>query len=483
MKSEVLDKLRQLYGERATDSLLECRLYSRDLAPVPNILTDPLFKNTPDMVVAPVDAREVAQTLRLAWEEGIPVTPRAGASTVYFNTVPARGGLVMDLNRLTGIEAIDPQTMTVKVQAGTTWKQLDDTLQPHGYAACSVPSSAPAASVGGWFSMMGYGIGSIKYGSLLSQIRSIVVVLPDGSLRTLTPDTDPPLQWFAAAEGTLGIVTSLTLKIRKANQMSHYVFKVPDVPTMSQLLQFLQDSEPGPYNLHYGDSFFNEGMYQLGLVPEELKGSCTVGVDYEGSDPELQQAEAGVQEAVNHFKGVKLLAQELAQQEWDQRYKALQLKRGGPSQLGGELLMPLTGLAGYLKLVENLANSYNITMMSYGEVVTPDQVTVMTMFYADESKTFDYIIDLSLVKKIQDAGYRMGGCPYGIGLWNSPYVNRVYSPEELKELKRRKKLLDPRGIMNPAKVYGPPFIMNSFNFAIGMGAMAGWRRLFRGGGR
>ena len=203
MKNETIEQIKKQFGDRATDSLFECGFYSRDMAPVPALLVDPLFNTRPDIVVRPADAQEIAGILKIAFADRIPVTPRAGASTVYFNTVPVRGGILMDLNLIAGVEGINESTMTVTVKAGTTWRELDEYLKLQGYALKSFPSSAPAASIGGWFSMMGYGIGSIKYGSLLSQVRAAYVALPTGELRRLTADTQPPLAWFAASEGTL----------------------------------------------------------------------------------------------------------------------------------------------------------------------------------------------------------------------------------------------------------------------------------------
>jgi len=101
----------------------------------------------------------------------------------------------------------------------------------------------------------------------------------------------------------------------------------------------------------------------------------------------------------------------------------------------------------------------------------------MSMFFADETKTLQYIINLSLVKKVQDAGYRNGGCPYGIGLWNTPYLRRIYSSMQIKDLRERKRKLDPRNIMNPGKVYRRPFMLNALNFYVGMEVFALIRRI------
>ena len=106
----------------------------------------------------------------------------------------------------------------------------------------------------------------------------------------------------------------------------------------------------------------------------------------------------------------------------------------------------------------------------------------MTMFFADETRVFDYIMGLSLVKKIHDVGYRHGGYPYGVGLWNTPYIGRIFTGRQLAEMRARKKRLDPTGVINPGKLYRWPLLLNPLFFAAGMDCLVGIRSLTRGGG-
>ena len=151
--------------------------------------------------------------------------------------------------------------------------------------------------------------------------------------------------------------------------------------------------------------------------------------------------------------------------------------------MGSEIWLPVKALSGYLSDIRKMAGRYGLDLISYGHVVTPDRVTVMTMFYTDETRTIAYILDLSLVKKIHDVGRRHGGCPYGVGLWNTPYLGRMFTPSHLNELRQRKQMLDGRGIMNPGKVYRSPVILNPFNFTAGMEVLAAVRRVAGRSGR
>ena len=478
MNKEIVQEILDKYGDRATDSVFERSLYARDLAPVPAILANPLVKTLPDIVVRPANTEEVAEIMKTAFLNNIPVTPRAGGSTVYFDSVPVKNGILMDLNLIKGVVRVDAAGMTVTVRAGTTWSELDGYLNNQGLAPKSFPSSAPAATIGGWFCMMGYGIGSLKYGSLLSQVRSLEVVSPEGKIFELTRETKPALDWYVASEGTLGVITQLEVEVRKLNKMKHFLLQLPDSVKMLATMQTIIGSAAVPYNMHFTDQACLKTMHAMGMSPANLETGCLIGVDYEGSEEELQQAQTIIDNIAGANRSVNPIPEETAELEWEEKFKAMKLKRGGPSILGAEIWLPIKNLPEYLADVQKMARGYNLNLFSYGHVVTPEYATVMTTFFADETHTIKYIINLSLVKKLHDIGHRYGGYPYGVGLWNSPMVGRIHEPPQLNELRQRKQSIDSKGIMNPGKVYRAPFMLNPFNYAIGMDVLAGVRKIF-----
>jgi len=87
-----LTKITTISADRVTEDDIERKLYSRDLAFVPSIMVKPFFQTLPDAVIRPGNAGQVADVLRQATNERIPVTPRAAASTSYYNSVPSAGG-------------------------------------------------------------------------------------------------------------------------------------------------------------------------------------------------------------------------------------------------------------------------------------------------------------------------------------------------------------------------------------------------------
>ncbi len=479
MDYTALQSIKRKYGNRATDSPLDCELYSRDLAPIPSLLVKPLFQTKPDLIVRPASSDEISDLMKWAYGANIPVTPRASGSTVFFNAVPVKGGLLMDLSLLEGIVELDEIDRTVTVRAATTWKDLEEYLNKRNFACKSMPSSAPSATVGGWLCMMGYGIGSLKYGSLLSQVKTIEIVLPDGRIQKVTRESSPPLEWFSASEGTLGIVTEIELEVRPLTTMKHFLFHALDISTTLQLITNVLDSEVVPYNMHFADAHYLKTLKSLGFSDLDVKTGSLVAVDYEGPASELSIADKFLETISTSVPSVTLLAEEVAKEEWQERFRAIRFKRGGPSALGGEIWLPVVNLPGYLKEIENMIQRHGLSLMSYGHLVSPEHATVMTMFFSDETRLTQYLLDLSLVKKIHDIGYRYKGSPYGIGLWNTPYIGRIHSKSMLKKMRERKRELDPQNIMNPGKIYQPPGVLNPFVFHMGMEVTGIAHRFFR----
>lgn len=170
------------------------------------------------VVARPADAAEVAAVLRLCNHHRVPVTPAGGRSSVVGGTVPVFGGVLLDLTALQGIVSVDSTSGLVEVLAGTFGPDLERVLRAeHGLTIGHFPQSFDLATVGGWVGHRGAGQYSTRYGKVEQMVAGLEVVLADGSvLRTggsPAAAQGPDLtQLFVGSEGTLGVVTSVTLK-------------------------------------------------------------------------------------------------------------------------------------------------------------------------------------------------------------------------------------------------------------------------------
>ncbi len=479
MSAKVWQEIKEILGERATTDVFERQFYQRDLAPVPEFLVDPMAKTLPDIIVRPCNAAELSDVVKIAVKEKIPITGRAGGSTVYFNSVCSQNGILVDFNGLTGLGKIDRSTNRVRVGAGTTWAELERVLNRQGLAVCSYPSSAPSATVGGWLAMMGYGLGSLKYGALVEQVAAAQVVLPDGSIQELTHSTPIPVSWLAGSEGTLGLITEVELQIRPIPEIQwHGMAVFQDAAAMQHFIEQAAALEEKPFNLHFSDPGCNALRYRLGMGSEPTSAVYTAAFDADGTKDEIAEAAEGFSNCLSAAGGEDW-SQEAAE-EWEHRFFSLLLKREGPSLLGAELWLPINKLALYLRDISSYENKEKLGLKTYGHVVSSSHAMVMTMFNADERNTIGYLQGLALVKKLHDIGARYGAAPYGIGLWNTSYLQRNYTKTQLAELKQRKKQLDPNDLMNPGKLYQAPLFLSPPFFSIGMDILAASRLFYRG---
>ncbi|MGD1995631.1 MAG: FAD-binding protein [Anaerolineae bacterium] len=466
-----LEFLRRYLAGRVTYDQIERRVYSRDLAPVPDLLVRPLgIRAEPELIVRPMDAEEVAVVMRQASRHHIPVTPRAAASTVYFDAVPYRSGILLDLNNLRSEPVLDEERGTVRVTSAVRWAELDDWLRDRGWALLTYPTSAPSATVGGWFSTEGYGVGSLTFGCVHEQVVKACVILPDGEITEVTNDSEPPLAYFAGTEGTMGVLAEFELKVRRAPEAeSHHVIYFASMTALREAAVALVQSDPRPYTMHYTDVSFHRLLEQAGY--ESLGDRPALAVDFEGSTDEVYRGMGNLMRIVARTKGVEA-PPEVAQREWEERFRALRAKRAGPSLLAAKVWLPLDQLDAFIHDVERLGRQIGVEFYNYGSVVAPGAAVAFAMYRSDETKVMEYIMSLSITKRLHDIGLRHGGHPYGVGLWNTPYLSDIFTKEQIAEMRRRKAAQDPRDLLNPGKLYRTLPLLPPVLFKVGLSAIS-----------
>jgi FAD/FMN-containing dehydrogenase len=228
--------LEEKFGPRANFDPTERLLYGHDIAAMPG-LVKPLISGTlPEAVVQPANEAEVAELVAWAAKRGIPLVPRGKATSGYGGVIPTRNGLVVDFFRLAKVLAVDAAAETVTVEPGITWEKLDKALAAKGLTLRLYPTSYPSSSVGGWLAQGGAGIGSYEYGWFAENVVSARVVAPEGGVRVVA---GPDLDLVADAEGITGLITSVTLKVRRAEDLAVAAFASPGANALSKAFQAL----------------------------------------------------------------------------------------------------------------------------------------------------------------------------------------------------------------------------------------------------
>jgi FAD/FMN-containing dehydrogenase len=174
-----------------------------------------------DIIVKPASTAGVAEVLRLANEHQIPVVPRGGGSGMAGAAAPVHGGIVLDMKAMNQVLEVDEGSLTGRVQPGITVTELNAALANKGLWWPHDPESDELATVGGCISLNGLGSFGSKYLHAPQMALAAEVVLPDGQIIKVGSKVRNSasgyrlLDLFLTAEGTLGVITEVTLRLHK----------------------------------------------------------------------------------------------------------------------------------------------------------------------------------------------------------------------------------------------------------------------------
>lgn len=172
----------------------------------------------PTCVVYPESTEEVATALKLANERRVAVVPCGLGSGVCGGVRPGADAIVVDTRRMSALLDVNGEALTARVQAGLNGAECERLLDERGFTLGHFPQSIALSTVGGWVSTRASGQLSTRYGNIEDMVLALEVVLPGGEVVRTFPApraaTGPDLrQIFMGAEGTLGVVTEVALKI------------------------------------------------------------------------------------------------------------------------------------------------------------------------------------------------------------------------------------------------------------------------------
>ncbi len=212
---KAFEKLKPLLGSRVSMSKLHTMSYSRDWSPRPAGDNMP-----PDIVAVPRTTDECSEVVKVAYELGIPVTSFAGGTGMGGGASAWKGGILIDTKGMNQILEFDEKNMSVRVQAGITIWHLNEFLEKHGMWLTHQPESKQASTVGAAINCDSDSTFGMKYGKILEHMTSLKAVVGTGQAvefghrkAMMSSSGYNTMHLFVASEGTLGVVTEVTLRV------------------------------------------------------------------------------------------------------------------------------------------------------------------------------------------------------------------------------------------------------------------------------
>lgn len=458
ISQEMRSHLEAKFGDRVSFRKTERKLYGHDIAAIPSLVKILVGNTVPDAVVQPETEEDLAGLVSWAASNGLPITPRAKASSGYGGAVPVKRGLVVDLYRLNRVLSVDAEGLTVTVQAGIVWERLDRELSKHGLTLRTYPTSYPASTVGGWLAQGGAGIGSYEAGWFRKNVVSARVVLPDGSVKEFA---GADLDLISEAEGITGLISQVTIKVQPLQELGLVAIGCPNAHDLQKLVQAIIGERLPIWSM----VFINPRMAELknraplrehaGHPAEErvlLPASYIMTLAFRESD---REAVMGTLPKLLRPCEAEILEDRIATHEWDHRFQLMVVKRLGPSLVPAEVVIPLSALGDVMGEIEAKIDQ---PVVKEGVIVREGangqpEVVILGFIPSDQRK-FSYNFVFGLVLTILKIAEKHGGRPYSTGMYFSSKAKEVMGEDRVRKIKEFKSRIDPRGVLNPGKVLG-----------------------------
>lgn len=444
------DEFKKKSGEiKVIETLAEREIYSHDIGDIPPVLTKALFKVLPDLVVQPKNIDEIVKVIKIANELKIPVIPRGAASWGFGGVIPARAGIVLDLSPFRKVLALDTIGKTITVEAGVRWGDIDIITKKKGLCLLTYPSSK-FSTVGGWISTGGYAINSFKYGHISQQIVSLTVITGAGDIKKLSP-SDSEFPYFISTEGEFGIVVEVTLKLRDMPQGSypHLLYFPDDYEAFDFIDRFVNNADTAEFKPNTIRLLDENQMADTNEIMREgiFKKKAAILLEF-GSTTDDSKFIQYMTKNGNAEEAPRYVANYL----WNERLFGMKTKRLGPTLLASEVIIPIKSAAAFIKKAKRLGKYFGVEVSIDSYILDGKRTLVMATFLCD-SRKLKYYINVPLVSMLTKAAVGLGAQPYGLGLWNSAFINSLHTKEKQRGLIAYKLKTDPNNILNPGKSF------------------------------
>ena len=426
------------------------------------------YAHSPEVVITPTSADQIAAVMKLATRERIPVTPRGAGSGLSGGAIPLFRGIVLSVEKMNKVLEIDEANLTVTAEAGIVTNELNEQLKSRGLFFAGYPMSLETCFLGGNIAENAGGGKAVKYGVTGRYILGMEVVTPQGDIVELGGKVTKDVsgydlkQLYIGSEGTLGIITKATIKLlgvpkvasnllvpfataQQAIAVVPLIMKQGIIPTS---IEFMDRS-----SIEMSCSYLNESL------PLEGVGAMLL-IEIDGTDEQTVERELIQVGDLCSGQGAMevYIAEDATTREriWSVRRNIAEaIKVYSPVQSLEDVVVPIASIPLVLPRLQELKEKYQVRIPCYGHA--GDGNLHATIVKDPEMSLTDWKeLEPKLLTELYafitgELGGKISG-EHGIGLKRKGFLKALIPDAEYQLFKALKAAFDPLYIMNPGKI-------------------------------
>lgn len=454
---EIIAKLKAIVGDKYVktdkDTLIP---YQTDYE------TNPTMFHLPDAAVIPANAEEISRIVKLANEYDFPITVRSGGTSLADGAIPVCGGLVLSMERLNKIIELNEEGMYMTVEAGVRTIDLQNAAKKVGLLYAGDPSSADSCLIGGNLATNAGGLRAVRYGVTRHQVYALEVVTPTGDivecgriLKKCSTGYDLE-QLIIGSEGTLGIITKVTVKLiplppyrfdvlaiytdpKKALYMVPKLLKAGIDPTSVEYMDNSYVRDTADYCQYTNMPHYEDGIYVIITVETfredeldaKMEETCQICEDSGAVD--VLEADARIWNMRRHV-----------QVSCEMKSKVF---------LTDDVVVPVHKIAPTIEKIMEIGKNYPFQVKINAHIGDGNLHIVLLKMDMDD-ETWNKNVE-EFHQQVYEYAYSVGGRlagEHGIGAKKLKYMEEFTPKGELQLMKTIKRAMDPKLILNPGKL-------------------------------
>lgn len=426
------------------------------------------FEPNPSVIVFPASTEEVQAIVKLANQHNIAITPSGGRTGLSAGAVATKGEIVISLDRMNKVVAYYPADRMVKIQAGMVTEQLQQYAEQQGLYYPVDFASAGSSQIGGNIGTNAGGIKVIQYGMTREWVLGLTVVTGKGDILHLNKGmiknaTGYALQHlFIGAEGTLGIVTEAEIKLaRQPQDLKVLVLGTPDFASVMPILHAFQQRIDLTAFEFFGELAMQK-VLDAGHVSRPFETQCPfyVLLEFEG------RFEAVVDDAMSIFEhcveqgwvldGVMSQTQTQAANLWRLR-EDISETIAPFTPYKNDISVLITHVPAFIADIDAIvAESYpDFEICWFGHIGDGNlHLNILKPANLSKDEFFDKckVVNIKVFETVKKYNGSISA-EHGVGMTKKDYLDYTRDPVEIGYLRELKKVFDPKGIMNPGKIF------------------------------